>query len=868
MRIRLGKVMLTPAGEYNTSRTYTRLDLVYKDDCAYASLMDDNANNPLTDNNYWMLLLDGSFTRRYYEQNGITVASIICNGNATIGGDLTINGNIVSSDLQARLNALSSSIGRNTTEINSLKTRMTNAETNIANCTGGGGSGSIDPAVLSQLRTEISNKVDINYFNRLFAAYNGTTRVLPNDTATAIDNIKALTDFWSEGSVTALGYNSGGSGGSGGTTLLEPLSSINNSGLGTPTTANVGIIWDGRQWTYGSTGGSGGSGSVTSVGLTMPTGFTVSGSPVTSSGTIAVSLASGYTIPLTVATERWQEAWEWGNHASVGYATQSQLSDYLPLTGGVLSGALAVNGDFTVGANKKIHLGQGTYFEDYMLRQINIPNKAGTLAVLSDIPDISTLVTTSYFDRLFVALDSNGNEITPNDTTTTIVSIKARYDFWSTGAISAYGCSSSGSGQGVLLGTLLTSLNNSSLGAPTASEIGKAIVWTDNGWAYGTVSGGSSGITLSDVRSDLQSTSPAYKINAAHIPDLSSTYTTTTVASATYATKTELNSYQNEAILTFAQKATTLAGYGITNAYTKDECDGKYVTIATDQTITGEKTFDKAATFKNNITLNKTTAQQYISFYNGTYEGTYGQSMDGSLYVFSNSPVNWYTSINNHIGLCQLGATGYVGVNNSSPQYNLDVTGTIKASDSVIIGGGKIAWDSTNNALYVQGADGSICHFYSLGGVSALGAGSVGTAKVSSLRVGTLSITDTLKVDTIESLGSSGVTIPTPDDGYYVCFNYTDRQYTSPSSGSTVTCQMTDIYNVGLYGEDDNANETWSIMPDGVAEFSTVKCGGTQLLSDYVYLNQLARLRANGSTVYLETRSSTSASWTVKETWS
>ena len=38
------------------------------------------------------------------------------------------------------------------------------------------------------------------------------------------------------------------------------------------------------------------SGTVTSVGLSMPTGFTVSGSPVTSSGTLTATLASGYSL--------------------------------------------------------------------------------------------------------------------------------------------------------------------------------------------------------------------------------------------------------------------------------------------------------------------------------------------------------------------------------------------------------------------------------------------------------------------------------------------------------------------------------------------------------------------------------------------
>lgn len=46
-------------------------------------------------------------------------------------------------------------------------------------------------------------------------------------------------------------------------------------------------------------GGGGGTGTVTSVAMTVPTGLSVSGSPITSSGTIAVSLATGYTIPTT-----------------------------------------------------------------------------------------------------------------------------------------------------------------------------------------------------------------------------------------------------------------------------------------------------------------------------------------------------------------------------------------------------------------------------------------------------------------------------------------------------------------------------------------------------------------------------------------
>lgn len=45
-----------------------------------------------------------------------------------------------------------------------------------------------------------------------------------------------------------------------------------------------------------ATGGGGGSGTVTSVAMTTPTGMSVSGSPITSSGTLDLSLSSGYSL--------------------------------------------------------------------------------------------------------------------------------------------------------------------------------------------------------------------------------------------------------------------------------------------------------------------------------------------------------------------------------------------------------------------------------------------------------------------------------------------------------------------------------------------------------------------------------------------
>lgn len=52
-----------------------------------------------------------------------------------------------------------------------------------------------------------------------------------------------------------------------------------------------------------------GTGTVTSVALTAPTGFDVSGSPITSSGTLALTFASGYALPTTAKQAEWDTAY-------------------------------------------------------------------------------------------------------------------------------------------------------------------------------------------------------------------------------------------------------------------------------------------------------------------------------------------------------------------------------------------------------------------------------------------------------------------------------------------------------------------------------------------------------------------------------
>lgn len=104
-------------------------------------------------------------------------------------------------------------------------------------------------------------------------------------------------------------------------------------------------------------GSSSASGTVTSVGLSLPNIFTVSNSPVTSSGTLTGSLATQnankvFAGPTTGAdaspTFRALVATDIPDISSTYLTTSAASSTYLPLTGGTISSNLTISGNLTV----------------------------------------------------------------------------------------------------------------------------------------------------------------------------------------------------------------------------------------------------------------------------------------------------------------------------------------------------------------------------------------------------------------------------------------------------------------------------------------------------------------------------------------
>lgn len=167
-----------------------------------------------------------------------------------------------------------------------------------------GGSGSIFVRMVPGQR--ISNLSDV---------YSGT---LANGKILIYDSGQSR---WEANTITA-GTGISITNGAGAITITNssPASAISLTGAGTTTIAGTSpnfTISSSDQYV----------GTVTSLAITVPTGLSVSGSPITSSGTFAISLAAGYSIPTTASQSNWDTAYGWGNHATAGYLTSFTETD-------------------------------------------------------------------------------------------------------------------------------------------------------------------------------------------------------------------------------------------------------------------------------------------------------------------------------------------------------------------------------------------------------------------------------------------------------------------------------------------------------------------------------------------------------------
>ena len=254
--------------------------------------------------------------------------------------------------------------------------RMVGRKSSVAGV--GGGGGDVD---LSGYATKIWTQetfVSIDFFRSLFRAYDSQNHeILPNDTTSTIDNIKAMFGFWTDFYISALG-----TGGHQSVDLrLAQLADVNVAG-----------VTNGQVLTYDTTSGKW-IASTPQSGTDMATvwaNLAASGNQQIDASHLTTAL-NGY------ATQTWV--------TNQGYITASAISDMATQT--------------WVGQN---YLSKNDAAETY----------------LSKTAAANTYLSIAFFNRLFKAYNGT-TQVNPNDTAAAIDNIKAMFGFWTDFYISALG---------------------------------------------------------------------------------------------------------------------------------------------------------------------------------------------------------------------------------------------------------------------------------------------------------------------------------------------------------------------------------------------------------------------------------------------
>lgn len=488
-----------------------------------------------------------------------------------------------------------------------------------------------------------------------------------------ITNIRANYALWSVDWISAKGKSSGGSGGGGGLINLvygfESLGGTfdNNDNSATFNAFTINEIWK-----------------LASSGLTNAT-VTGSGNAVTD----VIKGSDGRSLTFTKGST---------------FATKSEFD--------------ALNtkfNDFLTGSDADDIINKWSELEVFLQGM----KESDNLAVI-----LQSKMDKTAFSKLFTALDASGNEVDPSDDTKTIASIRANFGFWGVDYISAKGVSkgSGGTGGASTLYQLVDVLANDTEDGVEGAAAGKALVFDGTHWRAGDAGLNESQLYsyltankyLTQSAADSRYVTSSRKVIAgtglsgggALTSDVTLSLGTSGVVAGTY-TKVIVDAYGRVTSGTNLSatdipnldwskittgKPTTLAGYGITDAYTKTEADGKYVTIATAQTVSGAKTF--SATMKTASVLPSTDANSALGGTANRWSNVY--SVNG---VFSQN-----------------------------------VTAKLlSASESLQIGDAYLKWDAANNAVYVVKKDGTTpVGFYSTDWLSAKG------VSMSGVQTGTL----------------------------------------------------------------------------------------------------------------------------------
>lgn len=474
-----------------------------------------------------------------------------------------------------------------------------------------------------------------------------------------------------------------------------------------------------------------------------------------------------------------------------------------------------------------------------------------------------------FFNRLFQAYDSAAtpNQVLPNDLESTITNIKAMFGFWTEQFVSALGYGPGGGGGGDTLTEPLASINSASLGMPTAA--GQVITWNGSEWIFDIPQGGGGGGTGTVTSITAGTGLSGGTITTSGTIAISSTYQTRISHGDT------AYGWGNHADAGYLTSA-DLPALGISNGVitignnTITPVTQVAMTVPTGFTISGSpvtKSGTLALGFTNGYSL-PTTAKQsnWDTAYSERHTHSNKSVLDG---ITSTKVSNWDTAYGwgNHANAGYMlrtegmrflmqepyvaarfvtasGASdtaraakaqgeGYIEWWSSGGYFNHEMgfirakgnvevgTGTTDTTHYLQIGGGRLYWDSTNNALYVQKVDSqgnvTAANFYATGGVSALGMSVGGTPSMNALTLQTLTVNGTATIASLTVRNTiSSLTVDDLDVSNNLYMN-----------GCDISMDGGYINNCGTLGAD--TIETGTLLVGSGSELKKIQWDGTYL---------------------------------------
>ena len=507
--------------------------------------------------------------------------------------------------------------------------------------------------------------------------------------------------------------------------------------------------------------------------------------------------------------------------------------------------------------------------------ELAAPNMIPTEGTETD-PTTGNVVVTSLIGPQVMNALVIGNIMLTYDETNNAIKVVNRdgttaANFYATGGVSALGYSpGGGGGGGADLNLLLDNINSSNIGniAPTASEVGKCLVYNGNNqWAWATPGGGggtgtvtqiSTGTGLSGGTITTMGTIAISSTYQGYISHGETAYGWGNHAEAGYLTSADLPA------LGISNGVITIGNNTITPV------TQVAMTVPTGFTISGSpvtKSGTLALGFTSGYSLPTTAKQsQWDTAYSERHTHSNKSVLDG---ITSTKVSNWDTAYGwgNHANAGYMlrtegmrflvqdayvaarfvtasGASdteraakaqgdGYIEWWSSGGYFNHEMgfirakgnvevgTGTTDTAHYLQIGGGRLYWDSTNNALYVQKVDSqgnvTAANFYATGGVSALGMSVGGTPSMNALTLQNLTVNGSATIASLTVRNTiSSLTVDDLDVSNNLYMN-----------GCDISMDGGYINNCGTLGAD--AIETGTLLVGSGSELKKIQWDGTYL---------------------------------------